>query len=80
MAAFIRRLAKYYNISDAATWAPSEADWNTFTDVNKDGDYHQEDILWLAHAGISTGWTVGNGKEFRPLDTVARADMAAFIS
>ena len=79
MAAFIRRLAKNNNWLDAATWTPSEADWNTFSDIDKNSP-HAEDVLWLAHAEISQGWNVDNGqKEFRPLTIVARCDMAAFL-
>ena len=79
MAAFIRRLAQKYNLLDANTWSPSEGDWNIFIDINKNSP-HAEDVLWLAHAGISSGWDIGNGrKEFRPLVSVARCDMAAFI-
>ena len=79
MAAFIRRLAVSNNWLDAATWKPGEEDWNTFTDVDTT-TAHAEDVLWLAHSGISEGWDVGNGqKEFRPYIDVARCDMAAFI-
>ena len=79
MAAFIRRLAKNNNWLDAATWKPTEADWNTFSDIDKNSP-HAEDVLWLAHAEISQGWDVGDGqKEFRPLAIVARCDMAAFL-
>ncbi len=76
MAAFLRRLAAKYNISDAKTWKPSASDWSKFSDVTTAGDYHQADILWLAHAGISTGFEDGT---FRPFDTVKRCDMAAFL-
>ena len=79
MAAFIRRLAVSNNWLDAATWTPSEEDWNTFTDIDADSP-HVEDVLWLAHTGISEGWTEEDGtKTFRPLVTVARCDMAAFL-
>ena len=79
MAAFIRRLAKNNNWLDAATWTPDETDWNTFTDIDKNSP-HAEDVLWLAHSGISEGWTEEDGaKTFRPLVTVARCDMAAFL-
>ena len=79
MAAFIRRLAVSNNWLDAATWTPGEEDWNTFTDIDAESP-HAEDVLWLAHTGISEGWDVGNEKkEFRPLKTVARCDMAAFL-
>ncbi|MEE1296744.1 MAG: S-layer homology domain-containing protein [Bifidobacterium sp.] len=79
MAAFLRRLAVKDNIADAATWKPSAADWNKFTDVKKNTP-HAEDVLWLAHAGISTGWREKNGTyTFRPMNTVVRQDMAAFL-
>ena len=79
MAAFLRRFAAASGKTDAATWTPSEEDWNTFTDVDTT-TAHAEDVLWLAHSGISEGWDVGNGqKEFRPYIDVARCDMAAFI-
>ncbi len=80
MAAFLRRLAKKYDLGDANTWEPSEEDWATFKDVvaatSELDQYHQEDILWLAHAKISTGFNDGT---FRPFDTVKRCDMAAFL-
>ena len=75
MAAFIRRLAVHYDLLDASDWAPTENDLNTFIDVDRNVA-HYEDILWLAHAGISNGWSDGT---FRPYASVARCDMAAFI-
>lgn len=79
MAAFLRREAVKRGIGDAATWKPSAADWTTFRDVNH-GTPHAEDILWLAHAGISTGWREANGTStFRGMSPVVRQDMAAFL-
>ncbi len=78
MAAFLRRESVKRNIGDAATWKPSASDWQAFRDVDARTP-HAEDILWLAHAGISTGWAVRGGKEFRGMDTVKRQDMAAFL-
>ena len=79
MAAFIRRFAKDNNWLDASYWKPSKADWTAFEDIDSSSP-HAEDVLWLAHTGISEGWDVGNGKkEFRPYDSVARCDMAAFL-
>lgn len=46
-----------------------------FTDVNKNTD-HYEDIIWLAENGISAGYPDGS---FRPMGTVVRQDMAAFL-
>lgn len=79
MAAFIRRLAKDNNWLDASYWKPSKADWGGFIDIDSSSP-HAEDVLWLAHSGISKGWDIGSGKkEFRPYDSVARCDMAAFL-
>lgn len=79
MAAFIRRLAVLMGVSDAETWTPSSSDWSRFTDVTSSTD-HAEDILWLAHAGISVGWEEQNGTyTFRPYNSIARADMAQFL-
>ncbi|EFA22930.1 repeat protein [Bifidobacterium gallicum DSM 20093 = LMG 11596] len=79
MAAFLRRLAVKDKIGDAATWTPSATDWNRFKDVTRNTP-HAEDILWLAHAGISEGWKASDGSAtFRPMDTVKRQDMAAFL-
>ena len=79
MAAFLRRLAVASGISDAADWIPARADWGRFADVGR-ATPHAEDVLWLAHSGISTGWKESNGRyTFRPQDTVKRQDMAAFL-
>ena len=79
MAAFLRREAKNRGVDDAADWKPTDADWKRFRDVNR-GTPHAEDILWLAHAGISTGWKEADGScTFRGMDTVKRQDMAAFL-
>lgn len=41
---------------------------------------HLNDIRWLADAGISTGWPLGDGTSvFRGMSTVVRQDMAAFL-
>ena len=75
MAAFLRRIATNLGISDAADWVPASSDWAKFSDVTGSTD-HAEDILWLAHAGITNGW--GDGS-FHPRDAVRRSDMAAFL-
>ncbi len=61
-------------ISGAATWKPSAADWKRFNDVTSSTP-HAEDILWLASAGIATGYSNGTFGGMRP---VYRQDMAAF--
>ncbi|RSX54990.1 repeat protein [Bifidobacterium dolichotidis] len=79
MAAFLRRVAVKNHISDAATWEPTEEDWNRFSDVHRDTP-HAEDILWLAHASIAQGYKQENGPgTFGPMIVVYRQDMAAFI-
>ena len=47
----------------------------TFKDVPVNSAF-AEDIRWMAERGITTGWPDGT---FRPLDTVRRDAMAAFI-
>ena len=63
------------NVSDAATWKPSASDWKRFSDVTRAAP-PAEDVLWLAQAGISTGFPNGT---FAPYANVARCDMAAFL-
>ena len=75
MAAFLRRYAVALGVSDAGTWRPSDGDRARFSDVDE-GTAHAEDILWLAHAGISTGFEDGG---FHPYASIARCDMAAFL-
>lgn len=76
MAAFLRRFAAASGKTDAATWTPSEADWNKFSDVSKETD-HEEDILWLAHTKITFGFKDGS---FKPYANITRCDMAAFLN
>ena len=75
MAAFLRRLAARDGITDAEAWKPTENDWARFRDVDRNTP-HAEDILWLAHTGISTGYPDGT---FRGMEPVYRQDMAAFL-
>ena len=79
MAAFLRREAVRRGLGDASSWKPAVADWDVFSDVGRDTP-HAEDVLWLAHAGVSTGWREADGsRTFRGMDTVKRQDMAAFL-
>ena len=79
MAAFLRREARNRGVADAASWKPTGSDWKRFRDVNRSTP-HAEDILWLAHAGISTGWKEADGTStFRGMSPVVRQDMAAFL-
>lgn len=76
MAAFLRRTAKMITtVGYPRTWEPTEEDWSKFKDVDRNTP-HAEDILWLAHTGISTGF--GDGT-FRPFAEIARCDTAAFL-
>ena len=75
MAAFLRRFAIASGVEGADSWQPSQADWNRFPDVRQDTP-HAQDILWLAHSGISTGF---GDATFRPFASVTRCDMAAFL-
>ena len=70
MAAFLYRLA-----GEPAYTAPATS---PFKDVNP-SIAHYKEICWLAEKGISQGWSVSGGKEFRPYASVARCDMAAFL-
>lgn len=70
MAAFLYRLA-----GSPKYTAPNKS---LFKDVTANTPHYKE-ICWLAEKGISTGWSVAGGKEFRPYAAVARCDMAAFL-
>ncbi|PWD51366.1 hypothetical protein C8046_12535 [Serinibacter arcticus] len=70
MAAFLYRMAGSPEFT-APTTSP-------FTDVPTTNLYYDE-IAWLADQEISTGWAVGAGAEFRPLEPIARDAMAAFL-
>lgn len=71
MAAFMYRLA-----GSPAYTPPAKS---PFTDVSTNNQFYKE-IAWLSSKGVSKGWQMSNGtKEFRPLQSVNRADMAAFL-
>lgn len=70
MAAFLYRL--YGSRTHAA---PAKA---PFLDVPV-GTQFDKEIDWLATSGISTGWVVTGGSEFRPAESVNRDAMAAFM-
>ncbi|MEE1159375.1 MAG: S-layer homology domain-containing protein [Atopobiaceae bacterium] len=77
MAAFLFRLARNWGLVDDS-WVPTGS--KSFTDVNEQTAHYRE-IVWLAESGISEGWKHKDGTaEFRPYESVARADMAAFIA
>ncbi|WP_366215033.1 putative Ig domain-containing protein, partial [Arthrobacter sp. SRS-W-1-2016] len=71
MAAFMYRLAGSPGYTAPAT--------SPFTDVPPGTPFYKE-ITWLASQGISTGWTEPDGsKTYRPLNSVNRDAMAAFM-
>ncbi|MBP2264635.1 hypothetical protein J3A64_000099 [Pseudarthrobacter sp. PvP004] len=43
------------------------------------GAQFQDEILWLANAGISTGWEANGSRTYQPLTPVNRDAMAAFM-
>ena len=76
MAAFLYRLADRWGLIDK-NWKPEST--SAFSDVTT-STAHCREIWWLAQTGISEGWTLSDGtKQFRPYDSVARQDMAAFL-
>ncbi len=70
MAAFMYRLA-----GSPAFTPPARS---PFLDVTPQTQFYKE-ITWLANKGITTGWDVPRGKEYRPLQPVNRDAMAAFM-
>lgn len=75
MAAFLYRLA---GSPDYEVTAKDLAKFNDVTD-GSDGSEptpHLKEVCWLANTGISTGFPDGS---FRPYNSIARADMAAFL-
>ena len=69
MAAFLYRLA------GAPAFTPTT---QSFGDVPPGTQFYAE-IEWLATTGISTGWGVGDQREYRPLQPINRDAMAAFL-
>ncbi|MBE0011160.1 S8 family serine peptidase [Arthrobacter sp. AET 35A] len=69
--------AGYTTVS--STSAQTDTVPTPFKDVPVGTQFHRE-MSWMAAEGISTGWTEKNGtKTYRPLTTVNRDAMAAFM-
>jgi len=49
-----------------------------FLDITPSSKFYKE-IAWLADTGITTGWSVSGGKEFRSKNFTHRDAMAAFL-
>lgn len=76
MAAFLHRLSM---LMDGSTANASAASYAGFIDVTPQ-TAHAEHIAWLANSKVSEGWLMPDGaREFRGLQDVKRADMAAFL-
>lgn len=71
MAAFL------YRYAGAPLYSPPSK--SPFSDVRTTDSFYKE-ISWLASRGISTGWAMPDGTvEFRPLSSISRDAMAAFL-
>ena len=75
MAAFLHRIYSMVLSPSSTSFSPSEKDKALFSDVNKT-TAHSKEIWWLGSVGISTGFPDGT---YRPMDSVKRQDMAAFL-
>jgi len=71
MAAFLYRYA-----GEPAHFEPSRS---PFQDIRASGTSFYREITWVEEAGISLGWTVADGAEFRPYEPITREAMAAFL-
>ena len=65
-----------YRIAGKPSFSPPKA--SPFRDVPATHQFYKE-IAWLASVGVTTGWDVRGGKEFRPDAKIARDAMAAFM-
>lgn len=70
MAAFL------YRAAGAPAYTPPTR--SPFADVAPGQAFYRE-ICWMYARGISTGWTVGSRRYFRPGDPITREAMAAFL-
>ncbi|WP_084038056.1 ThuA domain-containing protein [Demequina sp. NBRC 110053] len=71
MAAFL------YRYAGEPEWdAPEES---PFLDITEDSTEFYTEITWLADTGITRGWEVDGGFEFRPFNETTRDAMAAFL-
>lgn len=75
MAAFLRNLTKVMG-GDASLRSGAA---NPFRDVNSSTPHH-EAIVWMANAGVTTGFGEGDGtRTYRGDQMILRQDMAAFL-
>lgn len=71
MAAFLNRFA-----GSPAHLPPAKS---PFVDVAPTSTEFYPEITWTKDSNISTGWQTPRGAEFRPLDSITREAMAAFL-
>lgn len=68
-----------YTLGSSPTWRHDFGSvGRPFVDVPV-GSQHSESIEWLFDVGITTGWQTANGREYRPLEPVARDAMVVFM-
>lgn len=79
IAAFLLRATDKYTPGIEAQVKKNGAKNNVFKDVHSQQHVFAAEIEWLNSTGISTGWKVSDGWEFRPLQNTKRDAMAAFI-
>ncbi|MDN4478448.1 S-layer homology domain-containing protein [Demequina sp. SYSU T00039] len=70
MAAFLYRLAGSPDFTFPTT--------SPFVDVTASTPFAKE-IAWLASAGVTTGWSTSSGAQYRPLASITRDAMAAYL-
>lgn len=74
MAAFMYRFGSMCSIPSVDQYKVPAG--NRFVDVPSGAAFHKE-ISWMSSTGITTGWA---DRTFRPLQSVTREEMAAFLS
>lgn len=65
-------------LSRAANAHLSTVSFDGFVDVPRSQVFSRE-IRWMGQTGISRGWTVKNGAEYRPYNRNKRGELAAFL-
>lgn len=69
-------IAYMYRIADEPAYTPPRR--SPFLDVDQSQPFYKE-ICWAHSTGLTTGWKVRGGWEFRPYQPILRDAMAAFL-
>ena len=69
-------IAYMYRIADEPAYTPPRR--SPFLDVDQSQPFYKE-ICWAHSTGLTTGWKVRGGLEFRPYQPILRDAMAAFL-